>query len=444
MGKEGIKLKKILFFTHKHVSHINPILPVIRRLKREGYELYCISVLEHKEKIVNAGAEFIEYPKDFYETRYEREKMILDEKNAVDLTEKKDLTLFRYLLVKDIMSVYNYDINDNMNILDILKELKPDVIFRDAVDIVGKEIARLLNIPCVGYITNNLYSKRLFDKNPNYYYSHFLKTIEWEEGILENEYKNVYSNATQIYADVAKEFNTFQIPAYNQFDPDERYNVIFSTDFLQPKELNVNNKYIIVPPSLNSLREEVIGEEEKELIQFLNGDQKVVYVATGSFLTAPDEYYLGIIEAFKNTEYKLLISWNKNEDEIKGFLGKEYFMKNLMIRRHVPQKYVLKHSDVFISTGGFNSILESIYHQVPILVVPISAEQTLNGLLIEELGLGWTIYKRRENYITTGEMLLDLLNNDKYKKNMNLYKNKLCETNSEQMLDKVVDMLRNI
>ena len=41
----------------------------------------------------------------------------------------------------------------------------------------------------------------------------------------------------------------------------------------------------------------------------------------------------------------------------------------------IPQKFILSKTDVFITSGGHNSILEAIYYKVPMLITPISSEQ---------------------------------------------------------------------
>ena len=49
---------------------------------------------------------------------------------------------------------------------------------------------------------------------------------------------------------------------------------------------------------------------------------------------------------------------------------------------------MLSHARVFVSHAGMNSTMESLYHQVPLVAVPQTPEQTVNATRIEELGLG--------------------------------------------------------
>lgn len=98
---------------------------------------------------------------------------------------------------------------------------------------------------------------------------------------------------------------------------------------------------------------------------------------------------------------------------------KEKKIKNVYIEDFIPQKYVLSHANVFITSGGQNSIIESLYYKVPLFVTPMTSEQRINGLLIKELGIGETSYSL-ENDESISTMLNKLLrreiDNDKLDK----------------------------
>ncbi|MBA0690652.1 hypothetical protein Goari_008314 [Gossypium aridum] len=79
----------------------------------------------------------------------------------------------------------------------------------------------------------------------------------------------------------------------------------------------------------------------------------------------------------------------KNPEEMlpEGFL--ERIQERGMICRWAPQVDVLGHKAVggFVSHCGWNSILESLWHGVPIVTWPIYAEQQLNAYMMKEVGL---------------------------------------------------------
>ncbi|XXG73356.1 hypothetical protein AAC387_Pa07g2288 [Persea americana] len=63
----------------------------------------------------------------------------------------------------------------------------------------------------------------------------------------------------------------------------------------------------------------------------------------------------------------------------------------MVVREWVEQREVLKHEIVrgFLSHCGWNSVLESICAEVPILAWPMMAEELMNAkMVVEELGIG--------------------------------------------------------
>ena len=56
----------------------------------------------------------------------------------------------------------------------------------------------------------------------------------------------------------------------------------------------------------------------------------------------------------------------------------------------LPQNDLLAHKHVkaFVSHVGFNSLYESAYHGVPVVAVPLFADQFTNAKKVEQFGLG--------------------------------------------------------
>ncbi|KAL2544802.1 UDP-glycosyltransferase 90A1 [Forsythia ovata] len=63
----------------------------------------------------------------------------------------------------------------------------------------------------------------------------------------------------------------------------------------------------------------------------------------------------------------------------------------MLVKEWVDQREILEHSSVqgFLSHCGWNSVMESICANVPILAWPMMAEQPLNAkMVVEEIGIG--------------------------------------------------------
>ena len=93
---------------------------------------------------------------------------------------------------------------------------------------------------------------------------------------------------------------------------------------------------------------------------------------------------------------------------------------NVLILDSAPQKYILSNSDLFITSGGQNSILESIYFKVPMLVTPLTSEQRLNGYIIERNNFGLTTSKNMGIDKTIGTMIGELIESAKIR--LSIYK----------------------
>lgn len=162
------------------------------------------------------------------------------------------------------------------------------------------------------------------------------------------------------------------------------------------------------------------GTIDNELIEFIKKKDKIIYISHGSFLTLDIEYYYRLLEELKEFNVSFIISCGKNLNNIKKVVDDKNMNSRVYCGSFLPQKYILNNADLFITSGGFNSILESIYYKVPMLVDPISAEQRMNGYVIHELGIGESLCLK-ESIGKVKQITKNLLFEKNYKKNVEKY-----------------------
>lgn len=110
----------------------------------------------------------------------------------------------------------------------------------------------------------------------------------------------------------------------------------------------------------------------------------LIYLSLGTVNNENRSFFQMCIDAFRNTEYDLLISTGGHIDlDTFGPLP-----ENITIEAWVPQKQVIAQAQLIITHGGLNSIHDALYCGVPLLIVPQSPEQVMNGLRVVDLGAG--------------------------------------------------------
>ena len=68
---------------------------------------------------------------------------------------------------------------------------------------------------------------------------------------------------------------------------------------------------------------------------------------------------------------------------------------NVIVQAYVPQLDVLQRASAFVTHGGMNSVSESLYYGVPLVVIPQMGEQEIVGRRVEELGAGLYLAKAK-------------------------------------------------
>lgn len=377
-------------------SHIIPVEPLIKELKEKNSnnKVYCMSTKNNKDLIEKFGGIFLEYP-DFIEPASCNN---LDVNEIMVKTDElwkagKIEEGYDYIIEKDIESVFDITKKQIDYLCKIVRSYNIEIIFRDAVDKLGRFVAEKMKLCCIGYMTHNMYSKKYFERNANDLYAVFMNA-KWRLNQLpQNYFLNLRSRAEAFYNKFGEK--SFPVYTHHQLDPMSDFTIIFSSESLQPKQsFYEDRKYLIIKPLSSRFNIEFNIDEKLE--GFIKSYPRIIYISSGSFVTQSYHYYKNFIKVFSEYDIGIVVSAGKFNAPLSKYI-KDNNIVNVYISDFIPQKYVLSHTDVFISSGGQNSILEAIYYKVPMLITPMTSEQRMNGLLIKELGIGETTYSLNNN-----------------------------------------------
>ncbi|HSA83827.1 MAG TPA: nucleotide disphospho-sugar-binding domain-containing protein, partial [Patescibacteria group bacterium] len=148
-------------------------------------------------------------------------------------------------------------------------------------------------------------------------------------------------------------------------------------------------------------------------IQKFPTGKKIIYISYGTFINDDLSFYAMCIEAFRGSEYQVIISLgNRHDPTIFSNVP-----QNIIIKKYVNQLEILKRTSLFISHGGMNGVSESLYYGVPMLLIPETEEQRFNALRVQQTGAGIVLKKRGLTSDIIHDMTEKLLYDPKFVKN---------------------------
>lgn len=121
----------------------------------------------------------------------------------------------------------------------------------------------------------------------------------------------------------------------------------------------------------------------RELARARSGKSKVIFFSLGSLASGNWKLMTTYIDILREDKQRLYVvskgaNGNKYELDEENMIGDDY----------IPQTFFLQQADLAIIHGGNNSITECMYFGVPMIVLPIFADQIDNAQRVEDLNLG--------------------------------------------------------
>ena len=337
-------MSKIVFFCIPAHGHTNPTLGVVRELVSRGHQVWYYSYNMLREKIESAGATFVSCDDYDMEQR-------LSPKDSARIG--KDLAFSTKILVDTTLSL------DEMVCAD-MKRLDPDCIVADSMAIWGKAVAKKLGIPFVCSTTTFAFNQ----------YS--AKIMKQSAGDLFRMIMAMPKITKQIRRLQSKGYPVKSILDIIQND-DNTHTIVYTSPEFQPCSETFSDKYAFVGPSIRPAVDRI---EKKE--------QKMVYISMGTVNNDMVPLYKQFLSAFEDTNYQVIMSVGSlvSVSEL-GTLP-----DNISVFPSVDQIAVLQKADVFISHCGMNSVSESLYFGVPLLMLPQTSEQAGVAERVSQLGAG--------------------------------------------------------
>lgn len=364
-------MSNIVFFCIPAHGHTNPTLGVVRELVSRGHQVRYYSYNMMREKIEAAGATFVSC--DAYDTEQK-----LGAKDAARMG--KDLAFSTKVLVDTTLALDD-------KICEEMAQLKPDCIVADSMALWGKAVARKLDIPFVSSTTTFAFNR------------HSAKIMQQGAGELVRTLFSMVKTAKQV-----KRLQRKGYPVKNILDiignDETAHTIVYTSPEFQPCAETFSERYAFVGPSIRPAVERV--EKTRE---------KLIYISMGTVNNNKMPFYKMCVSAFANTEYQVILSvGNMVPIEAFGTLP-----ENISVFGQVDQIAVLQEADVFVSHCGMNSVSESLYFGVPLVMLPQTTEQSGVAARVEQLGAGLKVDAADASSVL--EAVGNLLADESYRRN---------------------------
>jgi MGT family glycosyltransferase len=285
------------------------------------------------------------------------------------------------------------------DLLERARTAKPDLIVRDAMEFGGCVAAEVLGVP------HATLSVGLFSP-------------------IERQRQNLGPSLDKLRA-------AFGLPADPGFEMLYRHLYL---SFVPPSLQGSSGR---LPPTAHSLHPEIFDRSGTETLPAWAstlGSRPVVYVTMGTVAHRFANVFPPILAALRDEPIDLVVTVGREQDP--AALGPQ--PSNVHVERYIPQTLIFPRCDLVIMHGGFNSMQSALYHGLPMLFIPIMADQPVNAAICTKLGVAQTLALRELSPDRVKSAVRELLEDPSYREKASLLQR---EMQSLPKLDRGVELL---
>jgi glucuronosyltransferase len=155
-----------------------------------------------------------------------------------------------------------------------------------------------------------------------------------------------------------------------------------------------------------------------ELAQWLeSSDLPIVYVSFGSAVDIDERFARAVYDGLRSVEAQVLWSLPLSQRSLLCGVPKA---NNIRLESFVPQPEILQNPKVkcFVTQGGPHSVQEALFGATPMLCVPFFVDQAYNASVVERLGVGQRLWRRKVSKQSIARSVTAILASAVFQKNV--------------------------
>ncbi|WP_025719394.1 macrolide family glycosyltransferase [Paenibacillus sp. 1-18] len=383
----------ILMVNFPAEGHVNPTIGITQAFAARGDQVHYITTEKYKDRLEAVGATVHLHPD-------------LVRNASINGSSPSGLNEF-----------LNIQIQTSLDILEVTQKLSEsidfDFVFYDRFG-AGELVRDYLNIPGIASSPSFLVSNNQMIVNP------LRPDAEVPFQIDEQ--------ATTSLQHMKERFSVAPKHMFQFMNNSGALNVVYTSRYFQPNGELFSDENLFIGPSFPERK----GENSFPLDALQ--DKKVLYISMGTIFDHIEDFFNTCIEAFSDFEGIVVIAAGEKADFTKINPAPEHFI----ISPYVPQLEVLRHSDVFITHGGMNSVNEGIHFNVPLVVLPQDKDQPMVAQRLTELQAGYRITKDHISVQSLRDGVREVVSNAAYKEGVQKIKESFQQAGgTEEALAKI-------
>ncbi|GJD22350.1 glycosyltransferase, MGT family [Rivularia sp. IAM M-261] len=423
-------MTNFLIATIAAAGHVNPALPIVRKLVERGHEVWWYTGKGFKEKIEATGARHVPIRTgiDYTDVNTIPQSWI-EQKDAL-----KGVAQFKYYLKHGFIDSAVTQLEDLTNILN---EFPADVLLCDVFCLGISWLHEKTGLPWAAFGMSALpFNSR--DTAP--FGLGIPPGNSWVEK-LRNRFlnylsQNVLMRDVKLHLDRARK--SVGLPKKSQD---------FFTTALSPfLYLQGTTPSFEYPRSDLAPQIHFIGTFLPPAPAFtpptwwddLKLDKPIIHVTQGTVATEVKDLILPTIEAFANEDVLLIVTTGGQPIEN---LQLNPIPKNVRLERFIPHAYLLPYVDVMVTNGGFNGVQTALAFGVPMVTAGQTEEKPEIGARVQWTGTGIDLKTSTPTPQQIRNAVMKILSSPKYKERAESFKAEINRYDTPTLATELLEQL---
>lgn len=363
-------------------GHINPTLSLTTELVNAGHRVTYFTTEAFREVIEPTGAKFV--PMKSWMAENDKHNDSKEEKK--EGSEENVAAVVPFLFLNEAGAFID-------DVLNVLREDRPDAILHDFAGIAGTMAADILGIPNVMLYTS-------YPSNGSY------SVAASFEGVPEDHPLRIA--ADQIADGYVTKYGCRKMTVKEIFDGQGDLNLVMMQKRLVPNYETFDDSFVFTGVQIG--KRSTFGSWQAP-----DNGKPLLYSSLGTAFNNWPEYYPILFDAVRDLDINVFAALGAIDPDSLTDVP-----ENVELGKMVPQLDILSQASVFITHAGMGGTGESIYYGVPMIAIPQMDEQAITARQIENNGLGFALLDKGK---ITSEVLKEkiqiLLKDPSYKEKVN-------------------------